>query len=104
MPLYIVGTGPIEEKIKQLIVKKKLQQKVRLLGFKSGQELIDIVANALCVCLPSEWYENGSYSVMEAQAAGLTVIVNNNGGLPELVENGVTGYIVKPKDVGDLAQ
>ena len=39
---------------------------------------------------------------MEAQAVGKPVIVSENGGLPELVENGVMGYIVKPKNVADL--
>ena len=103
-PLYLVGTGPVKSQIEQLIAKKGLQEKVKMLGFKSGQELRDIVANALCVCLPSEWYENGPYSIMEAQAAGRPVIVSSNGGLPELVEDGVTGYVVKPKDVKDLAE
>lgn len=102
-PLCIVGTGPVKKQIEQLIHKKRLENRVKLLGFKSGQELKDIVANALCVCLPSEWYENGPYSIMEAQAAGRPVIVSSNGGLPELVGNGVNGYIVSPKDVDDLA-
>lgn len=103
-PLYIVGTGPVGSQIAAMIEEYKLQDKVKLLGFKSGQELKDIVANSFCVCLPSEWYENGPYSVMEAQAAGRPVIVSSNGGLPELIENGVTGYIVRPKDVDALAQ
>lgn len=103
-PLYIVGTGPMKEQIKQLIVKNRLQDRIQLLGYKSGQELKNIVSNALCVCLPSEWYENGPYSVMEAQAVGRPVIVTSNGGLPELVEDGITGYIVKPNDVDDLAR
>ncbi len=103
-PLYIVGTGPLKEHIEQLVVKKGLQERVKLLGFKSGKELRNIVANALCVCLPSEWYENGPYSIMEAQAVGRPVIVSNNGGLPELVEDGVTGYVVNPKNVADLSE
>lgn len=103
-PLYIVGNGPMKKQIEQLIVKKRLQDRVKLLGFKSGRELKNIVSNALCVCLPSEWYENGPYSIMEAQAVGRPVIVSSNGGLPELVENGVNGYVVKPKDVSGLAQ
>jgi len=87
-----------------MIEEYNLQDKVKLLGFKSGQELKDIVANSFCVCLPSEWYENGPYSIMEAQAAGKPVIVSGNGGLPELVEDSVTGCIVKPKNVKELAQ
>lgn len=101
-PLYIVGTGPIEEQVHQLIEELHMSNKIKMLGFKSGNELKEIVANSLCVCLPSEWYENGPYSIMEAQAVGKPVIVSDNGGLPELVENGVTGYIVKSKDIHDL--
>ena len=103
-PLYIVGTGPIKDQIEDLIEKEGLQDKVKLLGFKSGQELKDIIANALCVCLPSEWYENGPYTIMEAQAAGKPVIVSQYGGLPELVEDGVTGYVAKAGNVQDLAE
>ena len=76
--------------------------RILLLGFKSGDELKEIVANSLCVCLPSEWYENGPYSIMEAQAMGRPVIVSQNGGLPELVEDGRTGYIAQAGDVADL--
>ena len=84
-PLYIVGTGPEEEKIRELINKQNLGKKVRLLGFKSGDELKTLINNALCICLLSTWYENGPYSIMEAQAAGKPVIVSDLGGLPELV-------------------
>ncbi len=101
--LYIVGTGPVEDDIKTLVKELGLCDKVELLGFKSGEELRKIVAKARCVILPSEWYENGPYSVMEAMAAGRPAIVSSNGGLPELVENGATGYISIPKDVDALA-
>ena len=102
-PLYIVGTGPIENQVKDLVQKYELGHKIHLLGFKTGKELTNIISNALCVCLPSEWYENGPYSIMEAQALGRPVLVSNNGGLPELVEDAVTGFVVKPKDVKDLS-
>lgn len=102
--LYIVGTGIEREKIEAFIAEKSLQEKVLLLGFRTGQELQDIVNHAHCVCLPSEWYENGPYSIMEAQAAGKPVIVSDQGGLPELVEEGQNGYIVKAKDTAELAE
>lgn len=103
-PLYIVGTGPMREQIQKTIEEMNLLDRVKLLGFKSGEALKNIIENALCVCLPSEWYENGPYSIMEAQAAGRPVIVSSNGGLPELVEKGITGDVVKPKDVKSLAK
>ena len=100
--LYIVGSGPEEERIRKLVAKLGQEDRILLLGFKSGDELKEIVANSLCVCLPSEWYENGPYSIMEAQAMGRPVIVSQNGGLPELVEDGRTGYIAQAGDVADL--
>lgn len=101
--LYIVGTGPMEAEIRTWIGQRKLEDRVLLLGFKQGEELREIVAKALCVILPSEWYENGPYSIMEAMAAGKPAIVSSNGGLPELVEDGVTGYIAIPGNAENLA-
>lgn len=103
-PLYIAGTGPERERIEALIKELGVSDRVRLLGFKQGAELRDLVANARAVCLPSEWYENGPYSVMEALAMGKSCIVTNIGGLPELIENGVNGVVVPPRDEGALAK
>ena len=100
--LYIVGSGPEDEQLRMLAKSLGMEEKILFLGFKSGSELKEIVANALCVCLPSEWYENGPYSILEAQALGRPAIVSDYGGLPELVEDGRTGYIIKSGNVSDL--
>lgn len=102
--LYIVGSGPEEDRIRRMIEKMGMENKILLLGFKSGEELKSLVANALCVCLASEWYENGPYSILEAQALGRPAIVSDQGGLPELVEDGKSGYIAKSGDVSDLTE
>ena len=65
-------------------------------------ELKKYVAEAKCVILPSEWYENGPYTIMEAMSQGKPVIVTNYGGLPEIVEDGKTGFICSPFDSDDL--
>ena len=103
-PLYIVGTGPQESEIKEYIHKRGLEKRIILKGFKSGNELKEIVKNCHCVCLPSECCENAPYSIMEAQACGRPAIVSDNGGLPELVEDGKTGFIFKAGDSNELAQ
>ena len=64
-------------------------------GFQTGDALKNYVRNSRCVVLPSEWYENGPYSAMEAMAVGRPLIVSGNGGLPELVDDGVNGYIYR---------
>ena len=102
IPLIILGTGPIEDEIKEYIKAHNLGNRIKALGFKSGDELKKYVAEAKCVILPSEWYENGPYTIMEAMSQGKPVIVTNYGGLPEIVEDGKTGFICSPFDSDDL--
>ena len=100
--MFIVGSGPEENRLRSLVKKLAMEDKILFLGFKKGDELKKIVASALCVCLISEWYENGPYSILEAQALGRPVIVSDHGGLPELVEDGKTGYITEAGNVSNL--
>lgn len=96
--LVILGTGPIESELKELVKKEDLESKVSFLGFKAGEELKNYIKKARAVVLPSEWYENGPYSAMEAMALGKPLIVSNYGGLPELVDNEVNGYVFNTED------
>ena len=89
-PLVILGTGPVEEELKAYAAGL---HNVEFKGFQTGKTLEDFVRNSACAVLPSEWYENGPYSAMEAMAAGKPLIVSDKGGLPELVEDGVNGYV-----------
>jgi glycosyltransferase involved in cell wall biosynthesis len=90
--LVVLGTGPVEEELKDYA---KNMPNVEFKGFQTGKPLEDFVKNSLCVVLPSEWYENGPYSAMEAMAAGKPLIVSGNGGLPELVDEGKNGYVYR---------
>lgn len=95
--LKVLGTGPLAEELNEYVKTNNISN-VELCGFKSGEELTNYVRNSRCVVLPSEWYENGPYSAMEAMALGKPLIVSNLGGLPELVDDGVNGYIFKDKN------
>ena len=97
--LYIVGIGPLKERMEQYIRQQNMKN-VRLYGFKSGQELKDIVGNAKAIILPSEWYENGPYSAIEAMQAERPIIGAYIGGIPELI-NG-NGFFFKSADPEDL--
>lgn len=92
--LIVLGTGSIEEELKTYAKDKK---NVEFKGFQQGEALQNYIRRARCVVLPSEWYENGPYSAMEAMALGKPLIVSNHGGLPELVEDHVNGYIYREK-------
>ena len=99
-PLVILGTGPQEEELKALA---EGASNIEFKGFQTGDALKNYVRNSRCVVLPSEWYENGPYSAMEAMAMGKPLIVSGNGGLPELVENGENGYLYgqRPEELAE---
>lgn len=99
--LYIVGTGSVQDEATQYINNKHLNN-VCLLGFMSGQALIDIVGNAKAVILPSEWYENGPYSAIEALQMARPVIGANIGGIPELIDG--NGLLFESGNTEDLAE
>lgn len=102
--LYILGTGPLESEVKELIKSQGLENRIKLLGFKSGDELKKYTTEAGCIILPSECYENGPYAIMEAMSQGKPVIASNSGGIPEIVEDGKTGFIFPPSDSDALCR
>ncbi len=99
--LYIVGTGPLKEKTEQYIRQYGMSH-IRMLGYISGQELQNIVGNAKAVILPSEWYENGPYSAIEALQLGRSIIGADIGGIPELIDG--NGFLYRSGDIKDLAE
>lgn len=102
--LYIVGDGPQAEELKNYVIDKKFYNKIKFLGFKTGNELDDLINNSHCVVLPSEWYENCPYTILEAMAKGKPVIGSRIGGIPELIEDGVTGFCYDAFNSDDLSE
>ncbi|MFX0126352.1 MAG: glycosyltransferase family 4 protein [Candidatus Hodarchaeota archaeon] len=101
--LKIAGTGSIEEELKGLIARMRLS-KVELLGFKQGKELENLTKNAKAIVIPSEWYENYPFSCLEAMGYGKPIIASRIGGIPEQVEDGVTGFLFEPYNDEQLAK
>ena len=85
----IAGSGPLEE----LCYSCKLQN-VEFVGFKTGKELEQLVAEALFTLHLSVWYENCPMAILESQSFGTPVLCNRIGGMPELVEQGETGILI----------
>ena len=91
--LYIAGDGPEKEQIKKIISERKLEKNITILGYLSQEEVKSYIRKARFIVVPSIWYENCPYSILETQAIGKPVIGANIGGIPELVkdkENGLT--------------
>lgn len=91
------GGGELEEEVNQV-------SNVKNVGFKQGQELNDLIAGADFSVLPSEWGENCPFSVMESQTLKTPVIGAEIGGIPELIEDGVTGLLFESGNKMDLKE
>lgn len=89
------GRGPLSEQMRGII-------NVRDLGFNSGERLREIVARASLVVVPSEGMENSPFTVIEAQCLCAPVLAARVGGIPELMEDGVTGRLFDFRDERDL--
>ncbi len=64
----------------------------------------EIVGKSICSVCPSEWYENNPISVLESFALGKPVIGAEIGGIPELVEDGITGLLFSAGNSNELTQ
>lgn len=91
--LYIAGEGPERETIEEIIKKNKLDDRVKLLGFLNKEQMTEVTRKCKFVVVPSIWYENCPYSVLETLAIGKPVIGANIGGIPELVKDKENGFI-----------
>lgn len=71
---------------------------IKEVGFLSGENLDNTIANAMFTIYPSEWYENCPFSVIESQMLGTPIVASNIGGIPELIDNEKTGLLFEPKN------
>jgi glycosyltransferase involved in cell wall biosynthesis len=95
--LKIVGTGPMYEQLKE-----EKSENVEFLGYKRGEELWSLIRNASFIVVPSEWYENNPLTIVEAYSLGKPVIGAKIGGITEIVEENMTGYLFDPGNISAL--
>ena len=100
--LYIVGEGPERKRIESIITEKGMNDKIILVGYINQEEVKEYLRKARFVVVPSIWYENCPYSVMEALAIGKPVIGADIAGIPELVKDKVNGFLYKYDSILDL--
>ena len=104
----IVGEGPLENQLRAQIEQLRLQEFVQLPGPKPQHELRARLANASVFVLPSVPEPEGGMDnlptvIMEAMATGLPVVSTRVGGIPEMVIDNQTGFLVQPEDAVALA-
>lgn len=103
MRLVVVGDGPDAADLKALASSLGCASRIEFAGYQTGGALQAYVERASLAIASSRWRENMPYSIVEALAAGTPVIGTNIGGIPELVDEGKTGFICEPGDVSSMA-
>ncbi|HEY7018487.1 MAG TPA: glycosyltransferase [Gaiellaceae bacterium] len=100
LTVLVAGDGPERERLEAEVRRLGLEGTVRLLGIRRD---VPALLDALDVAVLSSDYEGSPLSVMEYMAAGLPVVSTRVGGVPELVEDGREGLLVRPRDPAALA-
>ena len=101
--LYIGGTGPYINKLKQLVTALDLEKDVIFLGFITDEEKFAYMKAIDIFVLPSYW-ESFPIVLLEAMASGKPIITTDIAGNPFAVTDRVNGYLVKPGDWQQLAE
>ncbi len=99
--LHLVGDGPCRGDLERLAAELGIAEHVAFLGVST--QVPRLLSEAHLTVLASYSVECFPYVALEAMAAGRAVVSTNVGGLPELVDDGVTGRLVTPRDAEALA-
>lgn len=99
--LTIAGSGAWQDELRRRI---EGHPHIAFAGFLEPPALAGLVRRADAVVVPSTWYENCPMAVLEAKGQGVPVIAARIGGIPELVRDGVDGFLFAPGDRDDLVR
>ena len=105
----IIGDGPLRDRCDRLITKLRMGDTIHLLGWKDQEEVHELIANSHIFLCPSVTSTSGDQegipvSLMEAMAVGLPIISTRHSGIPELVQDSISGFLVPERDVDALAE
>lgn len=98
----IVGDGEYRKTLEKMVCEYGLQNRVTFWGTRS--DVTRFLSHADVFVHVPTLKEGFDITVVEAMASGLTCICSNSGGIPELIENGITGYLVDIGSVKNLTQ
>ena len=99
--LVLAGDGPDRDAAEREVERLKLKDRVRFIG--KVEDVATVLRWAHLFLLPTV-SESFGLAALEALATGVPVIGTNTGGLPEVVEHGVSGYLAEPGAVDEMAK
>jgi glycosyltransferase involved in cell wall biosynthesis len=97
--IELAGSGSCEPRLRLLASRLGLAESISFLGWRQD---VDALHRSWQVFVQPSIYEGFGLAALEAMASGLPVVASATGGLPELVEDGVTGFLVPVGDVDTL--
>lgn len=97
----IVGNGNYKEEFEKEIRSNELQETVFFLGYRDD---VSRILNASDIFLSCTWHETFGNSIIEGSFHKLPVVASRVGGVPEIVADGQSGYLVEYKDVDSFIQ
>lgn len=97
----IVGKGPYEDEIRGLIDEYKLSDKVKLLGERN--DVAELMSDADIFLHAPEWEEGFGITVVEAMASGCMCLCFKAGGISEIIDDGVDGYLVEKGNIREYS-
>jgi phosphatidylinositol alpha-1,6-mannosyltransferase len=104
--LIIAGSGPQEKGLVRLVRRRKLEERVVFTGWVDNRELPNLYRSADIVVQPSrvmgEFEEGQGITLLEAAACGKPAVGSRSGGIPEVINEGVTGLLAAADDPVDL--
>lgn len=105
----IAGDGPQRRALEELIERLNLSDKVKLLGARPNDQLTELFSRASvflmpCIKTPDGDMDGIPVAMMEAMACEVPVVSTAISGIPELVEDGITGQLAPENDADALAQ
>ena len=105
----IAGDGPLRNQLKELICQLNMKDKIKILGAKTQEEIISLYKNSDLFLAPSVFSSDGDQEgvpvvIMEAMAHGLPVLSTRHAGIPELVQDGISGFLVPERKVSALKE
>lgn len=108
IPLVLAGqvfAYPTHQQYFETMIRPRLQGEHRFIGPVGGHRKNELVAGARCLLVPSLVDETSSLVTMEALACGTPVVAFRRGALPEIIEDGSTGFLVEtPRQMAEAIQ
>jgi colanic acid/amylovoran biosynthesis glycosyltransferase len=106
---YIIGDGRLRGKLDSLIKDLDCASNIKILGSKTNKDIIRLINSSHILLAPSIKAKDGDGEgipnvLKEAMAVGLPVITSDNFGIPELVRDGFSGYLIPEGDIDAMAE